>query len=59
MDAKKEPESFSLDSAVEAAEAMFEALPRATKGLYLAELNEILVVIGRVKCEDRAREYQG
>lgn len=59
MDAKKEPESFSLDSAMEAAEAMFEALPRAMKGMYLDELNEILVVLGRVKCEDRAGEYRG
>lgn len=59
MDAKKEPESFSLDSAVEAAEALFEALPRRVKAMYLGELNEILVVIGRVKCEDRAGEYRG
>lgn len=45
---KPEPQSFSVNNAKEALNDMFNILPKSKKLEYIGNLNEILVVIGRL-----------
>lgn len=57
MEEDREPDSFSLKSAKQCLESLFKALPKTKQRNMIGEYNEIAVVLGRVPCADRSREY--
>lgn len=52
------PESFSKASAIECAVAIFDSLPKTKQRYMLGAYNELLVVLGRIKCESEIKEYK-
>lgn len=59
MDEKGKCEQFSLQSAEEALTEILDLLSKSKKMDALGAANEIFVVLSRVPCEDRAKEYKG
>jgi hypothetical protein len=50
-------ESFSIASATKAVDELFKALPKRKQMDYLGELNEVLIILGRIPCKDKEKEY--
>lgn len=59
MSEKGKCEPFSLQSAEEALAEILDLLSRAKKADAIGAANEIFVVLSRVPCQDRTKEYQG